>query len=113
MAVLAVQDVVSTGLNPTFGSAAGGGDSFPNDGQTMFRVKNGSAGSINVTFDSARECSYGFDHNIVADVAAGADMTFGPFPRMRFNDANERVVVSYSAVTSVTVAAIRMVPAPS
>lgn len=113
MAVLTVQDSAVSGLAPSYGAAAGGGDSFPNDGKTVLHVKNGGGGSITVTVDSQAQCSFGFDHNEAVVVGAGADKILGPFPPKRWNDSNERVNVTYSGVTSVTVAAIRVTPAPS
>lgn len=108
MAVLTVQDISRTGLNPSYASAAAGGDSFDNDGRTFVHVKNGSAGSITVTVNSQTACNYGFDHDETVSVPAGGERLIGPFPKERFNDADGRVKLSYSAVTSLTVAAIRL-----
>lgn len=113
MAVLTVTQPVLGGVLAAPVAAAGGGDSFPNDGYTIFRVINGGGSSINVTFDApgavAPDQANTFDGDVVKAVANGATRYFGPFTdKARFNDVNGRVNVSYSAVTSVTVEAIRV-----
>ncbi len=111
-----VQDVAAvalTGLTPTLQAAAAGGDAFLNDGKTMFRVKNGSGAPITVTFTSQQQCNQGSTHSPANSVAAGGDELFGPFSQSRFNDASGLVQVTYSGVTTLTVAALRVVPATS
>lgn len=106
MALLNVQKASLTGLAPAFVAASAGGDSFVNDGKTVLHVKNGGASEITVTINSQQPCNYGFDHDVVVAVPAGGERIIGPFRQDRFNDANGQVAVTYSAVTSVTVAAI-------
>jgi hypothetical protein len=103
MAALTVQKLSLTGLNVATASAGAGGDTFTNDGKTVLEVTNGSGGSINVTVDSTRPCSYGADHNVVVAVPAAGSRRIGPFPVARFGDP---VSVAYSDVTTVTVAAV-------
>jgi hypothetical protein len=113
MAVLTVgQPVLGTPVTHAPVSANGGGDSFPNDGYTVFYVKNGGGAPITVTFDSpgftAPSGSLAVDADYQVTVAAGAEKWIGPFTdKQRFNDANGRVAVAYSGVTSVTVQALR------
>lgn len=119
MAQLTVQNVVQTGLTETLASAAGGGDSFlnPSDGRTYFKATNGSGASITVTFTRQRTSQLvpGEGNvtlaNLAVAVPAGASRLIGPFGDS-FNDASGLVQVTYSAVTSLTVGAIR-VPAVS
>ncbi|RJX18505.1 MAG: hypothetical protein C4570_06400 [Ammonifex sp.] len=108
MAQLTVQNIALAGLTPSYAAAAAGGDNFTNDGRAFLHVKNGSASSINVTVDSAVPCNQGFDHDITVAVAAGADKMIGPFDPERFNDSTGKVNVTYSAVTTVTVAALHL-----
>ena len=104
MALLAVSRVSLDGANPTFVAAtAGAGDNFPNTGREYLHVINGSGGSINVTVAATAPCNHGTTHNVVVAVPAGQQRRIGPFPTSRFGD---NVVVTYSAVTTVTVAAI-------
>lgn len=109
MADLSVQTITTNGLSPTFSSADAAGDEFVNDGRTFLHVKNGGASSIDVTIDSKQQCSFGFDHDITVSVPAGGERLIGPFPTSRFNDSQTgKASVSYSDVTSVTVAAIKV-----
>ena len=94
IATLTVQTIVLAGLFPTYAAAAAGGDEFANNGKTFFHCKNGGGTDITV------------DHDQAVIVSAGFDKMIGPFPTARFDNASARVAVSYSAVTSVTVAAI-------
>lgn len=106
MALLTVTKPSLTGVTSNPVPASSGGDTFPNDGFTFLRVKNGGGSSITVTINSQTPCNYGFDHDMTVTVAAGAEELIGTFPVNRFNDANGYVSVTYSAVTSVTVEAI-------
>lgn len=109
MADLTVQQVTTAGVAPTFAPADVAGDSFTNDGRTFLHVKNGGASSIDVTIDSVEPCNYGYDHDQVVTVAAGEEKLIGPFSVSRYNDKTTgKVSVSYSDVTSVTVAAIKV-----
>lgn len=108
MATLTVQEIVKTGLNPTLAAAAGGGDDFANDGRTWFRCKNDGGSPITLTVNSITACDQGSDHDLVISVTNAQERWVGPFTGSRFNDTNGRVGVTYSAVTSVTVAAVKM-----
>lgn len=108
MATLTVQNIANTGLNPSLASAAGSGDEFANSGQTYFHANNASGGAITVTFNAQNSCNYGVTHDIAVSVPAGEERLIGPFEKQRFNDANERVQVTYSGVTSLTVGAFEM-----
>lgn len=108
MAVLTVQKITQAGIAPSFAAASAGGDEFANSGRTFLHVKNGGAGSINVTINSQKPCDQGFDHDLVVAVPNGGERVIGPFEPGRFNNSSSRVAVSYSGVTSVTVAALEV-----
>lgn len=108
MAQLAVQSASATGLTPAFAAAAAGGDSFANDGRTVLHAKNGGAGAITVTVNSQQACDQGFDHDLAVAIPAGQERMIGPFPQSRFNDSSGLVQVTYSDVTSLTVAALKV-----
>lgn len=112
MAALAVQDASILGLGETLVAAAGGGDTFSNNGQCVLEVVNGGGAPINVTIDDlgspSPQGASQFNPDVVVVVGAGATKIIGPFPPFRFNDANGNVAVAYSAVTSVTVRVIRV-----
>lgn len=111
MATLSVQVISRTGTAATYGAAAGGGDEFVNDGTSRLHVKNGGGSPITVTIDSPNTCNFGVAANAAHDyaitVGAGADKFIGPFSADQFNDVNGKVQVTYSGVTTVTVAVMR------
>lgn len=101
MATIAKSAAGLAGSAIAFAAASAGGDVFVNDGSVRLLVKNADSSSKTVTVDSTGLCSMGFDHNLVIVVAAGDTEVIGPFPVARFGRS---VAVTYSAVTSVTVA---------
>jgi hypothetical protein len=114
MATLSVQEInIFTGLAPTFASAAGGGDEYPNDGRTYCHLKNGSGGSITVTVavqqSTIEDNQFGAisTANRTFTVAAGAERIIPFLSQGLYNNTNGRVALTYSGVTSLTVAAIR------
>jgi len=107
MAVLTPFKPTLAGVNPSPVAATAGGDSFDNTGNQQFMIANGGGGAVTVTFDAPNADNFGVTdnaHDVAVSVGAGATRWFGPFPTNRFNDANGRVQVAYSGVTSVTVA---------
>lgn len=111
MAILTVAQTSLAGVALGAVAAAGGGDSFPNDGATALYVKNGSGAPITVTADAPNADNFGVvdaSHDSAVAVAAGAERLLGPYPPGRFNDANGRVQLTYSGVTSLTVAPFRI-----
>ena len=106
MAALSVVTNALTGVDIAAASAAGGGDTFVNDGTTRFLIINGSGGAIVTTFvTSGTEPQTGL---AIADltVSTGATTTkvAGPFPTAQFGT---NVSVTYDGVTSLTVSAIK------
>lgn len=116
MAALTVQEFDIDGAAITTTAAAGGGDTFVNDAstRTFLKVVNGGGGQITVTFTTqvsqAETISLGTVDlaNKAVTVDAGVTKYFGPFNGKRWNNASGAVAVSYSGVTTVTVAAIKM-----
>jgi hypothetical protein len=107
MALLTVQkSKANTALVTAYGTAAAGGDTFANDGATSLYVKNGGASVCNVTIASPVKCSHGSNHDVIVAVAAGQTIQIGPFPQNRFNNDTGLITVTYSQVTTVTVAAV-------
>lgn len=114
MTTLTRQDLADAGLLASYASCAGGGDAVDNDGKTFLHVKNGSVGSITVTVTAQvpTKLTDGFGtltrSNIAVAIGAGAEKFLGPFPVRAFNDANGRLAITYSGVTSLTIAAVRL-----
>src|SRR5687767_2011294 len=106
---LAVQQVERAGLTPAFTAANVDGHSSANTGKEALYVTNGSGGSINVTVVTPGTV----DGLAVADrviaVPAGQSRIIGPFPPLAYDQPGTNAVhVDFSAVTSVTVAALRI-----
>lgn len=112
MATLTVQRIVESGLNATYSAAAALGDTFVNDSseRIFLHVKNGDASSKTITIapEVSSKSVAGFGTmtkaTISVAIAAGQDRFIGPFPRGAFGNPD----IQYSAVTSVTVAVIRV-----
>lgn len=107
MAILSVSQPGAAGTNPSFAAASAGGDSFQNSGAgERLRVRNTDASSHTVTVvaQAAAGCPAGLTHNIAVAVPAGQERTIRGFDPARFNDVNNRVQLTYDAVTGVTVA---------
>jgi hypothetical protein len=108
-----IKPSVAAAVGLTFLAASAGGDTYDNAGVTLFLVNNGSGASINVTIASPGLTAppgpgVVFNAGCVYACAAGAITVLGPFSdKARFEDANGKVNVSYSAVTSVTVRPVR------
>lgn len=106
MAILNVQQITKAGITPSFASAAGGGDSYQASGVEHVEVVNGGGAPINVTIQAQQACNtFGVAnaaHDIVVAVANGARAKI-KVPPVGYVDANGRVQLTYSGVTSVTV----------
>lgn len=111
MALLTVQNITRSGLAPSYSAAAGGGDTIPSpDSETFLHVRNGGGSAITVTIATPGTV---LGDLAVADVSvsvpAGGERMIGPLPYAHFADpATGNASISYSSVTSVTVAAIRL-----
>ena len=109
MALLAAQQVAITGLTPSFAAATGGGDTVTPDDRVFLRVKNTDAASKTVTvvvpgteYGQARA-----DGAVVVGATTG-DVLIGPLVQDLANATTGVVDITYSAVTGVTVAAVRV-----
>jgi hypothetical protein len=108
MATLTTVPIAATGVNPGFTAAAAGGDKVTPGDRTFLHVKNGGGAPITVTITAVRLCSDGGLHNSVVSVTNGEDRVIGPVDSRFAAVADGLAAVTYSAVTSVTVAALRL-----
>ena len=113
-ATLTVQPITRAGLTPSFTAAAAGGHVFPNDERTFIRVKNASGSSVTVSVAYGRRVD-GATLTETRDFTVGAttgDVLAGPWPKADYDQpigsthGPGTVEVTYSATTSVTIAAI-------
>ncbi len=106
MATLAVQTINRTGVVPTYNACAGGGDKFPTTGVEFLHFKNASVGDITVTI----AINATVDGLAVASrtvlVAAGTEKLVGPFPASVYADNSGLVDLTYSGVTTFSVAVL-------
>ncbi len=109
MAAITVVQVSIGGLvNPTFTAATAAGDTFTNDGNTIYIIKNGG-GAITATFDDTGSISpvgaVSFDADVDVAIGASEDAYIGQFTLARFGTS---VTVTLTSDTTVTVAAMRI-----
>ena len=107
MATIASQSMTSSGLEAVFVAAAGGGDKFTPSDRTFIRVKNGDASDKTVTVvTQATHRGRAIADDVVV-VTAGEERDIGPLPHELYAAAADGLgVITYSAVTSVTVAVV-------
>ena len=111
MATLTVQNVNRVGLAPTYAAATGGGDKFAPTDRTWLHVKNASAGAITVTIVTPGTAlpDVGIADVAVSVPATTGERLIGPFPYEFFaNPADGLADITYSGVTSLTVAAVKL-----
>ncbi|SRR6266540_3161139 len=108
MATLTTVPITQAGVNPGFVAANAGGDKVVPGDTTWLHVRNASGVSVTVTITAVGSCSEGFSHSSVVVVPAGGDQAIGPI-KSKFAGASDGLAaVTYTAVTSVTVAACRL-----
>ena len=111
MATLTSQAISEAGLTATYAAADAAGDVVANDGSIFLHVKNGGGSEVTVTITAqVTEVDSGVfgtltKGNASDSIAATTGESFiGPFPIGTFNNSDEQIAITYSAVTSVTIA---------
>lgn len=106
MALLAPQGITRTGTAVTYAAATTGpGDTFVPNSRGILVVKNGSGASITATVVIPGNTDFGQAvPDVPVVVAAGAETHIGPFPASAADPITGLITVTYSAVTTVTVA---------
>lgn len=107
MALLAAQTVSIAGTQATYTAAAGGGDTLAPNDHAYLHVKNGGGSPITVTVVVPGNTKYGQAAPDVPVVVTNATEKFiGPFPPDLADPITGLVGITYSAVTTVTVAVV-------
>ena len=106
-------EIYTTNGEVTFAAAtASVGDEFVNDGKTILIVKNQTASQTTMTITGVGVDNYGDVTNstvtITGTTAPGKWWIVGPFSTRHFNSTTGKCKVTWSNVTSVTVAAVRL-----
>ena len=106
MATLTVITPTYAGATFSPAAAAGGGDKFVNTGNQLLYIKNGGGSTITLTLDAQTVNGLTITDPTIT-VTAGQEKFAGPFDPRYFTDNSGFLNLSYSAVTSVTVAVIQ------
>ena len=116
MATLTVATAAEAGVATADASATSDGDEFVNTGREVLIAVNshGSDNDINITI-TAQNTSFEdpvlgtlTKANQVVACNEGVTKIIGPFPTAAFNDANGKVQITYSAVTSLKVGVVQI-----
>ena len=106
MALLTAQAIAPTGTTVTFAAASVGGDTVkPSNDRSKLLVDNGSGGSITVTIPVHRS-TLGLDLPDRQVIVAAGVVKAIPLLPLYVDPADGIIDITYSAVTSVTVAVI-------
>lgn len=107
MAALVVQNILLAGAQKqALVAATTAGDSVVNDGKTFVEINNAAVSGITVTITGQRDLPLGTSADQTIAIAATTVALIGPFPVGNYNrETDESVVITYSAVLTVTVAA--------
>lgn len=107
MATLATQAVAANGTTLTLAAATSGGDAAHVGDDHYLVVDNANASSATVTLaTTAKDTGFDVADNAVP-VAAGKIAIIGPLKASLYADANQLCQITYSGVTSLTVAVIQ------
>ena len=112
MATITSQEISEAGGVVTYAAATADGDVVANDGTIFLHIKNGGGSEITTTITAqvteVDSTSWGTltKSNASIAIAGGAESFIGPFPISVFNNSDEQIAITYSGVTSVTIAAL-------
>lgn len=108
MATLTAQVPTQAGITPTYAAASAGGDQVACDDRLYLHVKNTNAATRDVTIATPGNVDgLAIADNVITVAATTGDRIIGPLKASLYADANGFAQITYSAVTNLTVAAIR------
>lgn len=111
MAAIATQTVNLAGLNAAYSAAAAGGDTIVPTNNTFLHVKNASAGALTVTIVTPGTVSGQAVADVAVSVPAAGERWIGPLPGSLFaRPVDGRADITYSGVTSLTLAVLELDP---
>ncbi len=113
MAALTVQQSKRSGNGVDLAgvAAAGGGDTFPTTGKEVVVITNGGGSPVTLTVATPGTVDSLAVADLTATIGAGETRLLGPFPPSIYatdGQPGSNVALSYSGVTSVTVAVVRV-----
>ena len=103
-----IQDVLETGLSATYEAANVDGNFFSNNNITCFHLINEAITPVTVTITSRIPDNFGITHDQTVTVPASSETVINYMSKRRFNDINLYTDITYSAVTTLTVAAMKV-----
>lgn len=112
MATIVAQAVSESGLSATYTAADVAGDVVDNSGHIFLHFKNADESTTTITV-TAQVTS--IDNQMFGDVtkanaslalAADTEGFIGPFPTAAYSNDDQQIEITYSSVTSLTVAAL-------
>lgn len=115
--VPAPTNILPTGVDITTpATAAALTQTLANDGRTMLLIKNGNAGTINVTITAQQKVQDGAAVPLAVPsrtiaIATGKYFLIGPFPLGVYNDQNNEITVTIDVISSVLLQTLRMTAA--
>lgn len=107
MAVLSPQQADLDGLDPSYAAASAGGDEFVPDDRVVLHVKNDDASPTDVTITTTAEEGGLAVADQTVTVPAGEERFIKPAQEHLIKASDGNADISYTNVTSVTVALIR------
>lgn len=111
MATLNKQEIGRAGLTPAYVAASVGGDRFMPGARTFLHVKNAGGSSVTVTVAAPSKVDSDIAlASVAVAVPNGSERMIGPFPPQFFTqqDGTGQAAVTYTGVTSVTVAVLEL-----
>lgn len=103
---LTVQQVTRSGLTPSYGAANVDGHSVGNAGTEVLHVKTGGTGCTVTILIPGKVDGQTVPGKAIV-IGTSSERLIGPFPPSIYNQASGEIYVDFSAVTSVTIAALR------
>lgn len=111
MALLPLQSMTSAGLAPTLVAATGGGDTVAlassTDDRSFLQVTNGAGSSMTVSIADPGVTPAGNAGTVTPITVAAGTTKLIPLNPNSVNSTTGLISISYSAVTTVTVGAVR------
>ena len=110
MATIVPLKFTEDGVDGSLTACGGGGDEFTNTGVEFIRITNEHASTTYTVTVTAQTTNYYLPRygkltksNTTDTVSAGNTIFLGPFRPSVWNDANDRVQVTYNAVTDLKI----------
>ena len=111
---LTQQQIVDTGLNPTYAAASAGGDTFTNDGseRQFLHIKNanvGTARQVTIAAAVTTTTKPGFPtldvDDIVVSIPASGERMIGPIPLTAYSSTPD---ITYDDEADLTIALLKI-----